>query len=182
MRSLIQLHDKVFDCAKALLKPVMPILLRITFLATLFGYYLQSAGTKVWDRKGEEGIFDIFTLESGVYAQIFPKTFEAVGYDESQLGFIYDLIAYLGTAGEFILPILIVVGLFTQLAALGMVIFVIVQTYVDITGHGAEAGSLFDRSYEMIDERAIWIVLLLAIIAKGAGALSLDRVFKIGNH
>ena len=121
MDRLISLHNSVFASIGRLGDGLLPLLTRPIFAATLLGYYWNSADTKVWDRKGEEGIFDFFTLESGVYAQMFPKQFEAVGYHETKPGFIYDLIAYAGTYAEFLLPLLIVIGLFTRLAALGMI-------------------------------------------------------------
>ena len=177
MDRIITLHNTVFSRLERLAAPLIPLLLRVIFAATLFGYYWASAGTKVWDRRGDEsGILDFFTLEAGVYAQMFPKAFEAAGYDTSKLGLGYDLIAIAGTYAEFALPLLIIVGLFTRLAALGMISFVVVQTLVDVTGHGGEAGSLFDSRYALIDERALWVTLLAVLVIRGAGALSLDRL------
>lgn len=175
--------DRLFTLYRALFAPVerlggalIPLLTRVVFAATLLGYYWASAGTKVWDRKGEEGLFDIFTLESGVYAQMFPKAFEAASYNTANLGFVYDLVAYAGTLAEWLLPLLIVVGLFTRLAALGMIGFVTVQTLVDVTGHGADLGGLFDARYGLIDERTLWVFGLLLLVIRGAGALSVDRL------
>ena len=177
MDRLITLHNTIFAKIERLGDAVLPLILRVTFAATLFGYYWASAGTKVWERRtDEQGIFDFFILEAGVYSQMFPKTFEAVFWDPSQMGFIYKLIAYAGTYAEFLLPLLIVLGLFTRLAALGMIGFVVVQTIVDVTGHGATMGLLFDKSYGLIDERTIWIVGLAFLVIRGAGALSLDRL------
>lgn len=179
MTALISLYNAVFHRLETLGSAVTPLALRVVFLATLFGYYWKSAGTKVWDRKGEEGLFDFFTLEDGVYAQMFPKAFEAVGYNSSNLGFLYDVIATLGTYAEWALPLMIVLGLLTRLAALGMVGFVVVQTWVDVVGHGAKLGSLFDGRYGLIDERTIWIFGFVLLAIHGAGALSLDRLIKL---
>jgi putative oxidoreductase len=176
MTRLIQLHADIFSRIQRLAEPALPLLLRIVFAATLLRYYWNSAGTKVWDRDGAEGIFDVLTLEAGVYAQMFPKQFEAVGYNSDNLGFIYSLIALAGTYAEFLLPLMIVVGLFTRLAALGMIGFVFVQTAVDVTGHGRALGALFDTRYELIDERTLWMFGLLLIVIKGAGLVSLDRL------
>lgn len=176
MNRLISLHNSIFFNIGRMGDGLLPMLTRLLFAATLLGYYWNSAGTKVWDRKGEEGIFDFFTLESGVYAQMFPKQFEAAGYNEANLGFLYDLIAFAGTYAEFLLPLLIMIGLFTRLAALGMIGFVVVQTFVDVTGHGGELGMLFDKRYELIDERALWIFGLSVLVIKGAGLISVDRI------
>ena len=85
----------------------------------------------------------------------------------------------MGTYAEFILPLLIVIGLFSRLAALGMIGFIAVQTFVDITVHqiGAESiGAWFDRFPDSIvaDQRLLWIVPLSVIILKGPGLLSVD--------
>jgi putative oxidoreductase len=176
MDRLLSLHHAIFAQVERLGVQLVPLLLRVVFAATLLRYYWASAGTKVWDRKGEEGILDFFTLESGVYAQMFPKAFEAAGYNTDKMGFVHDLIAFAGTYAEWLLPLLIVVGLFTRLAAMGMIGFVVVQTVVDVTGHGGKLGMLFDARYELIDERTLWVLLLGLIVVRGAGALSLDRL------
>ncbi|SMX41526.1 DoxX family membrane protein [Maliponia aquimaris] len=176
MDRLLSLHRALFAPVERLGDALIPLLTRLVFAATLLGYYWASAGTKVWDRKGEEGLFDVFTLESGVYAQMFPKAFEAASYNTDNLGFVYDLVAYAGTVAEWLLPLLILLGLFTRLAALGMIGFVTVQTLVDMTGHGADPGALFDARYGLIDERTLWIFALLLLVIRGAGALSIDRL------
>lgn len=176
MDRLITLYHAIFAPVERLGAQALPLLARLVFAASLLGYYWNSAGTKVWDRKGEEGIFDFFTMESGTYAQMFPKAFEAAGYNTSKMGFLYDVVAFAGTYSEWLLPLLIVIGLLTRLAALGMIGFVVVQTWVDVSGHGAKAGMLFDTKYQLIDERTIWIFGLLVLVFKGAGALSVDRL------
>lgn len=179
MDRLIALHDTVFDTVDRSLSGALPLMSRFLFAATLFLYYWNSGLTKIIDRRGEEGIFDIFTLESGVYAQMFPKAFEAAGYNPAKLGILYDLVAYAGTFAEFLLPVLIVIGLATRLAALGMIGFVTVQTWVDVTGHGGQLGAWFDRLADgLIDERAFWVFLLLVLVIKGAGVLSVDRLLQ----
>ena len=61
---------------------------------------------------------------------------------------ISTLIVIFGTLAEFALPLMIILGLFTRIAAIGMSIFVLVQSYVDIYVHKVDAGTigaLFDR-------------------------------------
>jgi putative oxidoreductase len=70
---------------------------------------------------------------------------------------------FLGTYAEFILPLMLVIGLFSRIAALGMMVFIAVQTFVDVTVHqiGAESiGSLFDRFPDAViaDQRLLWIM------------------------
>ena len=78
--------------------------------------------------------------------------------------------------------VLIVLGLFTRLAALGMIGFVTVQSLTDVYGHGqtGEIGAWFDRLPDAIilDQRALWVFLLLVLVIKGAGPLSFDRALK----
>jgi putative oxidoreductase len=151
---------------------LLPTFARLVFAAVLFGYFWASAMTKL------DGIF---TPSMGAYAQIFPRVFEAVGYDVSQMGFWHRLVVLAGTYAEFALPVLIVIGLFTRLAAVGMMGFVAVQSLTDIYGHGAAAGAWFDRASDalILDQRALWLLLLAVLLFKGAGPLSADRVLRV---
>jgi putative oxidoreductase len=86
------------------------------FGAVLLQYYWASAGTKL----------DGFLSPSdGGYIQIFPKAVEAAGYDTSQLGVFHWVVVMAGTYAEYILPLLIIIGLLTRLAAIGMIGFVL---------------------------------------------------------
>jgi len=108
--------------------------------------------------------------------QIYPKAMEAVGYDNGQLGLLAHLVVLAGTWAEVILPLLVLVGLATRLAALGMIGFVAVQTLTDVFGHNAAFGGWFDRVPDALaDQRGLWVFLLVVIAAKGAGPLSADR-------
>jgi putative oxidoreductase len=150
---------------------------RFIFTAVLFQFFWNSALTKIGGN-----IMNIFTPTAGAYAQMLPTLMEQVSYDTSQIAFFpYGLIVLLGTWGEFILPVLVVVGLFTRFASLGMIVFILVMSYVDITGHGADAktiGALFDgEPYAIIsDDRLLWIFLLLVPMLKGPGLISLDAL------
>ena len=122
-----------------------------------------------------------FTLSLGAYAQIFPRAIEAAGYDPGQMGIWRTAIALAGSWAEMVLPALIVLGLATRAAALGMIGFVLVQSLTDIIGHAASPdtiGAWFDRGSDalILDQRALWIFVLLTLVLKGAGPLSVDRV------
>lgn len=175
---LTALHGRVFGFLEAKLDGwFLGFLARLVFAAVLAIYYLHSAGTKVGD-----GITGFFSIGDNAYFQILPSVVEAYGYDASQVPFFpYDIIVFAGTYAEFVLPVLIVLGLFTRLAALGMIGFIVVQSYVDIAFHGVDAatiGSWFDRlpSAAILDQRAFWVFVLLYLVVRGAGALSLDAV------
>lgn len=148
---------------------------RLIFAATLFPFFWNSALTKIG---GDYA--NIFSPTVGAYAQILPGLMESVGYDRSEVAFLpYGLIVLVGTLSEFILPILVVIGLCTRAASLGMIVFIAVMTYVDITGHGVDAptiGALFDGNpYSAIfDTRLMWLFLLLVPMLKGPGVISVD--------
>ena len=175
---LTSLHGRVFGFLEAKLDGwFLGLLARLVFAAVLAIYYLHSAATKVGD-----GITGFFSIGDNAYFQILPSVVEAYGYDASQVPFFpYDIIVFAGTYAEFVLPVLIVLGLFTRMAALGMIGFIVVQSYVDIAFHGVDAatiGSWFDRlpSAAILDQRAFWVFVLIYLVVRGAGALSLDAV------
>lgn len=176
MRMLIGLHNGIFATLSALTdRWLLATLARFTFAATLLVYFWRSASIKL------DGLF---TLSFGSYGQILPVKYEAVGYDPSLLSVLDKTIVYAGTYAEFILPALVVIGLFTRLAAIGMIGFVAVQTLVDITGHHADAttiGGWFDRiaDSQIMDQRLFWLAILITIVVKGAGPLSLDRFISL---
>jgi len=153
---------------------LLPTVARFLFAAILLVYFLNSGLTKLG-----EGFSGIWTPSVGAYAQIFPRVLEAAGYDTDALSFFHKIIVLAGTWAEFILPVLIVLGLLTRLAALGMIGFVTVQSLTDIYGHGATdaLGAWFDRFPDavILDQRALWVFLLLVLVIKGAGPLSFDR-------
>ncbi len=148
---------------------------RLLFAATLMVYYLNSAMTKVGD-----GLFGIFAPSAGAFAQIAPPVAEHYFYDTTAIPFFpWHLIVIAGTIAEIVLPILIVIGLFTRLAALGMIGFVVVQTIVDIAFHGSTLGSWFNnQAGELVDQRLLWIFPLLLLVVKGAGSISIDTLLQ----
>ena len=153
-------------------------LARLLFAALFLMYFWVSGLTKLGD-----GLLGIVSPSAGAYAQIFPRAMEAVGYDTSQLGLFHTLVVLAGTWTEFLLPLMIVIGLLTRLAAVGMIGFVIVQSLTDLYGHGAIAeantvGAWFDKVPDsvILDQRALWVFLLITLVLKGAGPLSVDRL------
>lgn len=176
LNALIALHNGIFDRIDRASGVLLPTLARFTFAAVLLVYYWSSALTKLGP-----GLFGLFRPSDGAYVQMFPKAMEAVSYDASQLGIQYWMIALVGMWAEFLLPLLIVIGLLCRLAALGMIGFVVIQSATDVLGHGmtdaATLGAWFDRAPDgvIMDQRLLWITVLLVIVVKGAGPLSLDR-------
>lgn len=172
------LHDAFFGAiAKLAGEWFLSLAARFTFLAVLFLYFLNSATTKVG-----EGVAGFFQPQFGAYIQIFgEKIMTNYDMEIANVPFYMDLIVYMGTYSEFILPVLIVLGLFTRVAAVGMIVFIIVQSYADIYFHGVGAetiGAWFTRESgsAIMDQRTLWVLLLLILVVKGGGAVSLDAL------
>lgn len=180
MDRLISLHNSLFKAVERHGDSLLPFLSRLVFAGVLLMYFWASGMTKLGD-----GIFGFLAPSDGAYAQIFPKQFEAAGYDSGQLGVLHWAVAVAGTWAEFLLPLMIVIGLFTRMAALGMIGFVTVQSLTDLYGHGGIAhpetvGAWFDRIPDSVimDQRAFWILVLITLVIKGAGAVSVDRILQ----
>ena len=169
------LYDRTTTALDRLGNNLVPLMARACFAAVLLMYFWVSGLTKL------DGAF---TPSLGAYAQIFPRAMEAAGYDISQMGALRWLIVLAGSWAELVLPALIVLGLATRLAALGMIGFVLVQSLTDIIGHAAgpaTIGAWFDAASDalILDQRALWVFVLLTLVLKGAGPLSLDRVLAV---
>jgi putative oxidoreductase len=73
-----------------------------------------------------------------------------------------DLAAYLATTAEHVFPVLLIVGLASRLSALGlMAMTLVIQLFVYPDGW---------------PEHILWFALLLLIVARGPGAISLDHL------
>lgn len=178
INTLTVIHGRIFGYLEHVADAwLMGLIARFAFAAVLWGYFLNSAKTKVG-----EGVTGFFSIQPGAYYQIAYPAVEAAGGDVSAVPlFPWGLMVMLGTYAEFILPLMIVIGLFSRIAALGMIAFIAVQTFVDITVHqiGAESvGALFDRFPDAViaDQRLLWLIPLTVVVLKGPGLLSLDAV------
>jgi putative oxidoreductase len=169
------LHDAVFDWIERTFGGWLPgLAARFVFAAVLFFYFHNS-----WSTKVGAGFPGFLIVQDNAYYQIVPTAVDAVGGEIGKLSLLDHLVVYAGTYAELLLPILIVLGLFTRLAAIGMMGFIAVQTYVDIYALkvGPETvGAWFDNQSGSViaDQRTLWIFLLLTLVLKGSGALSLD--------
>ncbi|MDE3238144.1 MAG: DoxX family membrane protein [Paracoccaceae bacterium] len=150
---------------------LVPLIARFVFASVLLRFFLNSFLTKISG----------FGLSIGAYAQILPKQIEAVGYDPSQLSLPLHLVVIAGTLAEPLLPLLIVLGLATRPAALGMMGFLVVMSLTDIYGHGVDAatiGHLFDGDPygKILDQRLMWAAVLMIPAWLGGGLVSLDAL------
>ncbi len=152
---------------------------RLVFASVLLMFFINSARTKVGS-----GFPDFLIPGSGAYAQILPPIAEASGYDVDQISFIpYGIIVLLGTYSEVIIPVMILIGLFTRAASLAMIGFIAVMTFVDIQFHdiGPEAiGSFFDRIHNstVSDQRLLWVFPLVYLVLHGGGNISVDKLLE----
>ncbi len=74
-----------------------------------------------------------------------------------------EVAAYMATAGELILPVLLVFGLFTPVAALGLFIMTLVIEFLVYPG---------------TTEHYYWMLLLGILMTHGSGKLGLDHFIK----
>ena len=77
-----------------------------------------------------------------------------------------DLAAYLATISEHVFPILLVIGFVTRLSALGLLCMTLVIQIFVVPGGWPE--------------HLLWFALLLLIVARGPGAISLDHLIRNG--
>ena len=80
----------------------------------------------------------------------------------------FEVAAYLATFGEIVLPIALVIGLFSRKAALGLFIV----NYIAVI-------SFEDLPAAAFNEHILWGTLMLLVAVWGTGKLSLDSFFKI---
>lgn len=176
MNRLLPAYDRTTALLTRLAPTLVPLLARFTFAAVLLGYFWNSAQTKLG-----EGVFGFLHPSDGAYIQIFPRVVDAIGYDFSKLTVYHWAVVVAGTLAELTLPVLITLGLFTRLAALGMIGFTLLQSLTDIYGHmvgGDDLGRWFDAASDslIVDQRSFWLFLFLTLVLHGAGPLSLDRL------
>jgi putative oxidoreductase len=178
MKRLLFLHDRLADGATALAPGALPLIARAVFAGVLLVYFWASAVTKLGP-----GPLGFLFPSQGAYIQIFPRAVEAAGYDIAQLGPFHWAVVLAGTWAEFLLPLLLVIGLASRLAAAGMIGFVLVQSATDILGHnvgGDTLGAWFDRASDapVLDQRALWVALLAVPLLLGGGWLSADAALR----
>lgn len=80
----------------------------------------------------------------------------------------FELAAWLGTAGELVLPVLLVLGLTGRFAALGLSVVNVVAVF-----------SLEEIAPAAYNLHVVWGVLLAQVVVWGSGKLSLDEWTKL---
>lgn len=88
--------------------------------------------------------------------------------EEYKVPFIpFELAAYLGTAGEILLPIILVLGFASRLGAIGL-------SFVNIIA----VISLVEIAPAALYTHIIWGLLLMQVVVFGGGKFSVDYLFK----
>ena len=143
VRQAIDLGHRIADPVTRWLGPVALLALRVP-VAIVFW---RSGRVKV------EG-WNIFSVKEIQYALF-----------ENEFGMpLPELAAHVTAIAEHVLPVLLVLGLFTRLSALGMFIMtMVIQFFV------------FPDAW--LGAHMFWAALLFAVMALGPGPLSLDRLF-----
>lgn len=174
--SLMRFYERVFAFIDRVTEGwLLPTLARFVFLAVLFLFFVNAGFVKIGD-----GFFGFLNPSLGAYFSIVPEAIQKAGMDVSNLSLGTQLIVLAGTWGEILLPVMIVVGLLTRIACLGMIVFIAVMTYVDVNMPGVKPetiGSLFDGKAEgKWDDHLLWAFLVLIPVLKGPGPISVDFV------
>lgn len=147
---------------------LLPLLARLT----LAGVFWRSLLTKVETFgvfKYTEYINDFAIERSHVKLPVLPLELKAATLQQFAGDFALPLIpasvaAWMATLGEFVLPILLLLGLFTRFAAFGLIIMtLVIQVFV------------FPEAWW--GSHALWFVIAGYIAVKGPGRLSLDHTF-----
>lgn len=139
MRTLIRLHER-FAATLGGLAPVADLALRVAVAEVFF----RSGLTKI---QSWETTLTLFEYEYAV--PLLPP----------------ELAAWLGTAAELSLPVLLALGLLGRLSALGLFLFNImaVISYPDLSDSGLQF-------------HILWGLMLAVILTRGPGNLSLDTL------
>jgi len=99
-------------------------------------------------------------------AQVRPETFGAFMSQYPALPVPPSLAAYAVSYAEFILPVMLVLGLGTRFAAIGLLIMTaVIQVYV--------------LPQALWSVHMYWAAILLVLVSKGAGAISVDNLIRI---
>jgi len=110
-------------------------------------------------------VAQVFFLSGLTKIQSWSTTLTLFEYEYSVPLLSSDIAAYLGTATELIIPVLLALGLFTRPAALILFVFNIVAViaYADISPAG-------------VQQHIAWGVMIAVIFVFGAEKLSLDKL------
>lgn len=110
-------------------------------------------------------LFNIFFISGLTKIQSWETTKMLFAYEYNVPFLNSELAAWMGTAVELILPVLLLIGIFSRPSALVLLLFNVIasMSYPDISPAG-------------IVDHIMWSVMLTAIFFHGAGKLSFDNL------
>jgi putative oxidoreductase len=148
---MLQSVTRPYDRVVALLSgPVVESVALVFIRLALAGVFWLSGRTKV-----EEG--SLLTVSENALYQFSEDPFNKVPLLPS------DIAAYLTTYAEHVLPILLLLGLFTRLSALALMgMTLVIQFFV------------FPEAWWQV--HILWVALAMVLIVRGGGGFSLDRI------
>ncbi|MEQ1597607.1 MAG: DoxX family protein [Casimicrobium sp.] len=148
---MLQSLTRRYDHIVALLSRRVAESIALVFVRlALAGIFWMSGRTKV-----DEG--SLLTVSENAIYQFSEEPFSNVPLLPS------DIAAYLTTYAEHILPILLVLGLFTRLSALALMgMTLVIQFFV------------FPEAWWQV--HILWVALAMVLIVRGGGILTLDRL------
>ncbi len=166
MSFLTSLYSGLFERIEHWFKPVVMLGLRVQI-----AYVFLLSGLAKWSGflKPDPGVYDLFMYEffcpeeprAGALQLCNPDTLEYVAGSNT-----VTFIKYLAvTAGvmEVVLPVLLIIGLFSRFAALGIVAMV---TFIQL--------AVFPEWSHWVNPASWWFAVAAAIVVAGPGKLSLD--------
>ncbi len=140
MNKLIDLHNELFELLSKYSDDIFKLFLRLYVADAFF----------------RAGWLKFNSWDSTLYL------FE----EEYQVPFIpWELAAYLGTAAELILPVLLVLGLATRLSALALFVFNIIAV--------VSYPAIWESGYY---DHKLWGIMLLVTVLYGQGKVSIDSL------
>jgi putative oxidoreductase len=148
---MLQSVTRPYDRVVALFSgPVVESVALVFVRLALAGIFWLSGRTKV-----EEG--SLLTVSENALYQFSEDPFNKVPLLPS------DIAAYLTTYAEHILPILLLLGLFTRLSALALMgMTLVIQFFI------------FPEAWWQV--HILWVALAMVLIVRGGGGFSLDRI------
>lgn len=152
MNALMRGYDRWSSLCKALPEDGILLLARVA-IASVFWRSVQTKITG-WEAFGQSWQF--FNLS--------PSTVLLFQYEYQVPLLAPQLAAYMGTAAEFFLPILLLLGLGTRFAALGLL--------------GVTAVIQFLVLPEGWPTHILWFAILLYLLKHGGGRIALDHVLR----
>ncbi len=110
-------------------------------------------------------LFEVFFSSGLTKIQSWSSTLALFEYEYSVPVIPPELAAWLATAGELVLPVLLVVGLLSRFSALGLFVL-----------NAVAAISYPDISLAGVQQHIMWGVMLAYLSVHGGGVLSVDKL------